>query len=100
MYRFTRSIAVKEASRFPAAVQFTTELCGYLDKTYGLKLKFGIELFGSAQLHRHLDAESMDALHAINAKLLQDRQYIAMLDKVKDLFVEGSLKDTIISLLG
>jgi len=100
MYRFTRSIAVKEASRFPAAVQFGTEVCGYLDKTYGLKLRLGVEMFGSAVLHWHLDAESMDALHGINAKLLQDRQYTAMLDKVKDLFVEGSLKDSIISLLG
>ena len=34
----------------------------------------------------------------VNAALLKDREYLGMLDKVKGIWLDGSLKDTIVGL--
>lgn len=52
-----------------------------------------------ATCHWHFDADSLDKMNALNAKLMQDRQYLGLLEKVKDIWVDGSLKDTVVNLL-
>ena len=99
MFRFTRTTTTRNAADMPAAIQFGTEVCGYLNKTYSLNLKFGVELFGGATCHWHFDTDSLDKINALNGKLMQDRQYLGLLEKVKDIWVEGSLKDTIVNFL-
>ena len=46
------------------------------------------------------DPDSLDAAMAMNQKMLSDPEYLALLNKGKDLWVEGSLKDRLIRVLG
>jgi len=95
-----RTATVKTASRSAAAVQFAGELTAYLNKTYSLNMKFGMEAFGTSKIHWHFETESLDKLTAINAKLMQDREYQALLQKGQDLWLEASLKDTLVVIVG
>jgi len=100
MFHFERRITVKTVADMPAAVQFATAVNSYLNKRHSLNMKTGVELFGQAGLYWYFDAESLDKMTQLNATLMQDRDYFQMLDKVKGLWVEGSLKDTIVTLIG
>jgi hypothetical protein len=100
MFYFERRITVKTVADMPAAVQFAIAVTSYLNKRHSLKMKTGVELFGHANLCWYFDTESLDKLTQLNATLMQDREYIQMLDRVKGLWVEGSVKDTIVTLLG
>lgn len=100
MFRFERCATVKTAGDLPPAVQFATEVTAYLNKRHSLNMKFGIEMFGDACVHWYFENESLDKMTQVNAALLKDRDYLGMLDKVKGIWVEGSLKDTIVGLMG
>ena len=65
-----------------------------------MNMKTGVQLFGGARLYWYFDAESLDKMTQLNATMMQDREYIQMLDKVRDHLVDGSLKDTIVTLIG
>ena len=96
MYLFTRKATVCNAAYLPAAVAWTMELNGYLNKTYQINLKAGVELFGTPTLHWHLESDSLDKLTALNQKLLQDKTYVGLLEKSRSYWLDGSMKDEII----
>lgn len=98
MFRFARCVTVRNAADVPAAVQFATEITGYVNKRHSLNMKFGVEHFGAPCVHWYFDNESLDRLTRVNAELLKDRDYVGMLDRVKGLWLDGSLKDTIVEL--
>ena len=100
MFRFERCATVKTAGDLPAAVQFATDVTGYLNKRHSIHLSFGIEIFGEPRIHWYFDADSVDKMTQVHAAMLKDREYLGMLDKVKGIWVEGSLKDTVVSLAG
>jgi len=99
MFRFERIATVKNAADVPAALTFAAEVTSYLNKKYSFNVKFGFEMFGPAIVHWYRDVESLDTMAKDNAKLLQDRDYVEMLRKAMGLFVDGTLKDTIVSLV-
>lgn len=100
MFHFERRVVVKHAADMPAAAQFAIEVASYSNKRYSMNMKTGVRLFGDASTYWYFDAESFDKMTQLNATLMQDREYIQMLDKVKDHLVDGSLKDTIVTLIG
>lgn len=100
MYRFTRTVTVNTAANTPAALQWAGEVTAYLNKAYALNAKFGIEIFGAARIHWYHDTDSLDKLTGINAKLMQDREYIGLLEKGRGLWLEGALKDTVVVIVG
>jgi len=100
MYRFTRTVTVKLAVNIPAALQWAGEVTAYLNKAYELGMKFGVEIFGSGKIHWYCDTDSLDKLTAINAKMMQDREYNGLLEKAKGLWLEGGLKDTVVKIVG
>ena len=100
MYHFIRTVTVKLAADYPAALQFAGEVSAYLNKTYSLNMKFGMEIFGAGKIHWHFDTDSLDKISAVNTKLMQDREYIGLLEKFKSICVEGSLKDTLVRIIG
>lgn len=100
MFQFIRTVDAKNAAMIPAALQFAGEVTTYLKKTYALDLKYGVAMFSGATLHWFFQTDSLDKISALNAKLMQDREYGAMLVKAKDLWVDGSFKDTIVNLVG
>lgn len=97
MYRFTRTATLNNAAYTPMAMNFATEVCGYLNKTYKLNMKVGMEMFGDLKLYWQFEVDSLENLAAVNTKLMQDKTYWAMLDKTKEIWVHGSLKDTVVN---
>ena len=100
MFRFERKATVKNVADMPAAVQFAAEVTAYLNKAHSLNMKFGVEVFGTPSIHWTYDFESVDKSVQLNATLLQDRAYLEMLNKARVLWMEGSAKDTIVTLMG
>lgn len=100
MYRFERCATVKTASELPTAIQFATDITAYLNKRHSINMKFGVEIFGQPSIHWYFESDSIDKMTQVNSALLKDRDYLGMLEKVKGVWVEGSLKDTIVGLSG
>jgi hypothetical protein len=99
MYRFIRTVTVK-AAKNPAALQWAGEITAYLNKTYSMNATYGMELFGAAKIHWYFDTDSLDKFTAMNAKMMQDREYLALVAKGEGVWIEGAMKDTIVALLG
>jgi hypothetical protein len=59
-------------------------------------MKFGIEQFGDSRIHWHFETDSLDKIAQLHTKILQDREYCGMVNKAKDLWVVGGLKDTVV----
>jgi hypothetical protein len=100
MYRFIRTALLCNAADIPAALQFAAEVTAHLNRTYGLNMKAGIELFGRPRLHWHDDVSSVDAMTAVNQKLMTDATYQALLVKNNHLWLQGGMKDRLVSLIG
>ena len=98
MYRFMRKTTLKNGAYTPLAMGFATEVVGYLNKSYGINLQCGMEMFDSCTIHWHFDTDSLEKISDVNMKLMQDKGYWAMLDKVKDIWVNGSVKDSVVML--
>lgn len=99
MFVFRRSVTLANAANVPKALNFSVELCGYFNKTYGVNLRTGLEMFGPLNMHWQFESDTLDKMNAINTKLLDDKGYWSILEKNKDLWVHGSLKDTVINLI-
>jgi len=100
MYRFIRTARARTHANIAPAMQWAGEATAYINKNYSLNLKYGMELFGKGRIHWHFDADSLDKITATNAKMMQDREYLALLEKGKALWLEGSYKDSIVVIVG
>ena len=100
MIRFTRKGTLKNASYVPKAIGWATELNGYMNTKYDMNVQFGIEMFGSLNMAWYMDADDLATFEAINAKILMDGDYWTMIENAKEFWVDGSLNDTIVNVLG
>lgn len=99
MFRFERIATIKNPADMPAALQFGAEITSYVNKRHSLNMKFGARLFGDSSLHWYFDIDSLDKGSQLNATLLQDHEYVEMLKKNRALWVDGGLKDFIVTLV-
>ena len=97
MYRFMRTATVKNASALVSGLKFAAEVSAHFDKKYSMDMKHGVEIFGKHTIYWHFESNSVDMMIELNAKLMQDKEYQALLEKYKDVWVEGSLKDTLVA---
>ncbi len=99
IYRFIRTATVKQPATIYTALQFASEVCAHINKQHSLGLRFGVEMFSGPVIHWHFEADSTDNIYELFGKLGQDREYLALLDKYKDTWLEGSLKDRLVALM-
>lgn len=99
MYRFERKLTVKNVADMPAAMRFANDVTTYLNKRYDLRMKFGAEAFDKHRVHWFYDFDSADKSAALGTALLEDKEYLALLDKAKTLWLDGSLEDTFVNLV-
>ena len=99
MYRFIRTATVKNASLLPSALAFASQVTAHVNKAHALNMRFGVEQFGAANVHWHFDADSLDKMQHVNETLMEDRDYNAMLNKFKDTWAEGSMRDSVIRMV-
>lgn len=97
MIRFLRKAQLKNGAYVPAATAFSMELTGYMRKEYDIDIKFGIEMFGDTAIHWQLDVPDLAALEELNGKLMKNKDYWDMLEKAKEFWVDGSLKDVVVN---
>ena len=100
MFRIERTVALKYLVDMPAAVQFAAKVAAHLNGRYQLGVKWGVGMYGSSQLHFFYDVPSLDSNAQLNAKTMQDKDYLELLAEYKHLWVEGSARDTAITLIG
>ena len=100
MFRFHR-IARASRGKLPEALQWAKEVAGYINTKYSpVSVQAYSELFGDVgTVHWYADYEDLATIERINARLLTDQGYWAMLNKAADLFIEGSGHDTLIQSL-
>ena len=97
MYRFTRYATLHNVAVVPQAIGWSMELCGYLNKTYKINVKAGMEMFAGLNIHWEMEIDSLDRLSELNTKLISDKTYFAMIEKGKEFWVNGSLKDQVVN---
>lgn len=97
MIRFLRKAQLKNGAYVPAATAFSMELTGYMRKEYDIDIKFGIEMFGDTAIHWQLDVPDLATLEELNGKLMKNKDYWDMLEKAKEFWVDGSLKDVVVN---
>lgn len=96
MYRFTRTVTLKNATIAPRAIGFAMELTAYLNKTYGTNMRCGMEMFGGLNMHWHFEVDNLDKISELFKKSVEDKTYNQMLEKGTDYWISGSLKDTVV----
>lgn len=98
MIRFQRSARAKGSTALEA-VQFAKEVAEYINTKYApVSVQVYSELFGDLNtIYWYVDYKDLATIESINAQLLADQGYWAILGKATDLFIEGSLHDTLMS---
>ena len=100
MYRFVRTARIGSTARMPAALQFAAEVTSYLNKHYALNMKLGVGALDQPIIQWHFELDSADELAALNDKLAEDQEYLALVEKYKDSWFAKSMKDTLVTVAG
>ena len=100
MFRFHRTARVSRG-KFPEGIQWAKEVTEYINTKYApASLQAYAELFGDVgTVHWYADYEDLATIEKLNAQLLADQGYWALLSKAADSFIEGSAHDTLIQSL-
>jgi len=98
MIRFQRSARAR-GSKVLEAIQFAKEVAEYLNTKYApVSVQVYTELFGDVNtIYWYSDYKDLATIEGINAQILTDQGYWAIVSKATDLFIEGSLHDTLMS---
>jgi hypothetical protein len=97
--RFHRTALVAGVQGQEAAA-FAAEVSTYLTDTLGIPTAWGMQVGGTFEtVHWFVDYENMTELEAGLVKTITDAGYIEILNKAKDLFIEGRTEDSIIYMM-
>lgn len=97
MFRLHRTGHVSRGKAFEA-VQWAKEVAEYVSAKYApVSVQAYSEIFGDiGKVHWYADSEDLASIEKLNAQLLTDQDYQALINKSTDLFVEGSFHDTLV----
>ena|SRR3990172_11482195 len=78
-------------------VQFAKEVAAYVNTKYDpVSVQVYSELFGEINtIYWHTDYDDLATLEKIYAQLTADPGYLSIVSKASDIFIEGSLHDTL-----
>ena len=96
MYRFVRS-AQATAGRFPEAVRWAKEAAEYINTRDSFpKLRVFTGMFGDVNIvFWEAEHKDLSSIENVFAKLSADQGYWAVVSKATGLFVEGSIRDSV-----
>ncbi len=78
------------------AMQWAKEVVEYVNTKHGGHLSVYYDAFGEyATIRWFVDEESLAVLEQKLGQLMTDQGYWQLVAKAKDLFIEGSIKDTV-----
>lgn len=99
MYRFSRTVTLKQMAFMPEAVKFASSIVEHLRKEYGWGTVVGSEVYGHPRLHWFTDFETLEKMAQAQGKMSQDKTYWSLLDSAKHLWVDGSVHDRLVKMM-
>jgi hypothetical protein len=96
MIRHQRSGQAKVGKHLEV-IQFAKEVADYVNTKYApVSVQVYSELFGVLNtIYWHTDYNDLASLEDLNAQLIADPGYLAIVSKASDIFIDGSLHDTL-----
>ena len=91
---------LKNGADTARAIAYSTEVTAFVNAKIGTNLQFGIEMFNQSRVHWSADFQSLAEFETKFADLMADADYHALLQGGRDLWVDGSLQDSIYKVLG
>ena len=99
MVRFHRSARTARGRRLLEAIQWAREVAEYINSKYSeATVLVFVEQFGAqGTIHWYADYEDVATLDRIGSELLADEGYQSILENAAELFIEGSVNDTLMA---
>ena len=97
MYRYTRTVTIRNGASMPPTLQIGSSIVKHVNQVYGLNMRMGTALFDKLKVHWTYDGHSLDEMMKLSSKLSQDKTYWEMMDKLKPLVLEGSVKERLVA---
>ena len=100
MVRWMRKARVAPG-KFMEAMGFATEIAAYVKKFEGLPpVHVFMDSFGDMTTIRWVvDYESLAAMEKVNTQMMSDQEYFQKIDSSSHVFIQGSVKDTVMRLI-
>lgn len=97
--RFHR-VGLVASGKAQEAAAFAAEISKYSTEALGIPTVWGLQVGGAyGSMHWFSDHADMAAFEAAMFKTLTDPGYLAILAKAEDMFLEGSVEDSIVYLM-
>jgi hypothetical protein len=95
MIRWTRSARIARG-KFPQAMQWAKEIAEFSNKKYKIQLGVYLDTFGEVGTIRWFaDYADLAALEKVRNQLLADQEYWQKVNQSNELFIQGSVFDTV-----
>ena len=96
MIRFHRT-ALPKIGRFPQAIQWAKAFAFFMHERYDVDIKVYAESAG--RIHWHADYPTWEAFGKVRKETLSDSDYWGHIGRTAEMFVEGTLQDTVLNLV-
>ena len=95
MVRWTRSAQIA-SGKFPQASQWAKEIAEFSNKKYKTQTSVYMDSFGEyGKIRWFCDFADLAALEKVGGQLMADQEYLQKLIQGTDLFIHGSIFDTV-----
>ena len=96
MIRFQRT-ALPKLGRVPQALQWAKAFGAFMKERYDVDVKVFAESAG--RIHWHADYSGWEAFGKVRKGTASDSDYWGQIGRAADIFVEGTLQDTVLNLV-
>ena len=95
MVRWTRSAQIA-SGKFPQASQWAKEIAEFSNKKYKTQTSVYIDSFGEyGKIRWFCDFADFAAWEKVGSQLMADQEYLQKVNKAADLFIHGSVFDSV-----
>ena len=94
MIRFERT-ALPKVGRVPQALQWAKAFAAFMKERYRVDVQVFAE--SSGRIHWYADYSSWEAFGKVREGTATDSDYWGQIGRAADIFVEGTLRDTVLS---
>jgi hypothetical protein len=94
MVRFDRH-AVPKIGKFPQAVHWAKHFASHVEERYSVSVQLFAESNGT--IHWVVDYPDYETFGRVRTEIVADKDYWGHFGRASELFVEGSIRDTVMS---
>ena len=97
-YRFNRTL-MPAVGKAAMAKDFAARITDHLNDTLGMTMEWGVQVFGEGRIVWTAEYPTLAAYEQDLEKLTVDATYWELSQEAKGIFVDGSLKDTLVGIM-